>query len=377
MAAVVSLAASVLLVLSLFDTLGGVRSAEMRTEIENFLARPPGDGLGLSAGQIVEILRVLVFVTAGVATAVAVLSVFVLQRHRGARIGFTVAAGLLLLTAPVSGLLPFLVAVGAALLWSAPARAWFAGRPSAVAAASPPRPEPTPSDQPRSDQAGPDRPPSDQAPAPADQPAPRSHSGFGGPVPPGPPDAPTEPPPYPTAGYPAPPAYSSTAVGRPVTVTIGVVLTWLATTVVGGLFALVAVMLAVAGDQLLDEVERDPTVARLDVSRDQLTASLWVGVAVVLVWCAAAFALAVLTFLGKGWARILLTVSGGVAAVGSLLAGVVGVFVAVLVVPALVLLYVGGANGWFARRPPQPFPQPPSHSQPPYPPPPPTRPGPW
>ena len=62
--------------------------------------------------------------------------------------------------------------------------------------------------------------------------------------------------------------------------------------------------------------------------------------------------LAVLTVKRHGWARIVLTVSAVMAALTSLLLilSVFTVVTLVLAVAAVVLLFVGGANDWFAHR---------------------------
>ncbi|MGI8900798.1 MAG: hypothetical protein ACR2HA_07670, partial [Nocardioides sp.] len=138
MAAGVGVVSSVLLVFSLFDALTRIRSVEMRTSIAEFLAQPPGNGLGLTPGGVVEVLRGLVFLNGALAATAAVLAVYVFQRHHGARIGFSIAAGGLLVTSPVTGgALAILVAFAATMMWGRPARDWFAGRE--------PQPVPSPS----------------------------------------------------------------------------------------------------------------------------------------------------------------------------------------------------------------------------------------
>lgn len=136
-AGVLGVVGSVLLVLSLFDAVQRVRSVEMRSAVEEFLSEPPGNGLGVSAGWVLEVLHGMVLVNGALAAVTAVLAVYVIQRHHGARIGFSIAAALLLLTAPLSGgVMAMLVAFAATMLWGQPARDWFAGREPAPAAAS-------------------------------------------------------------------------------------------------------------------------------------------------------------------------------------------------------------------------------------------------
>lgn len=134
MAGWVALTGSALLVLTLFDSMGQIRSIEMRDSINEFLATSPGAGLGLDRAEILNILRGTMFFAGAAGAAATVLAIYVLQGNQGARIGFTIAAVAIILTAPVTGS-PFavLVAVAAAMLWTRPARDWFAGRPAASA----------------------------------------------------------------------------------------------------------------------------------------------------------------------------------------------------------------------------------------------------
>ncbi len=131
MAGWVALVGSSLLVLTLFDSVSRLSTLEYRQGIDEFLSTPPGNGLGLSMGEAVEILRVMMLVSASAAAAATVLAVFVLQRHNAARVGFTIMAAALVLTAPVSGgFLGVMIAFAAIMLWTKPARDWFAGVPA-------------------------------------------------------------------------------------------------------------------------------------------------------------------------------------------------------------------------------------------------------
>ena len=118
----------VVLIFSLFDTLTRLRGVEMRDEITKSLSEPPFDTLAASTADVLAVMRVMAFFAGGLAAAGAVLAVYVARRHQGARVGFSVIAALLLLTTPVAGMLTFLVGIAAVLLWTEPARAWFAGR---------------------------------------------------------------------------------------------------------------------------------------------------------------------------------------------------------------------------------------------------------
>ncbi len=121
-------ASCAVLIFSLFDTVSNLRGVDMRDSVTEMLAEPPFANLEVSVADVIAGMRVMAFVAAALAATGLVLAVYVARRHSGARIGFTVVAALLLLTTPVAGMLTFLVLIAAMLLWSEPARAWFAGR---------------------------------------------------------------------------------------------------------------------------------------------------------------------------------------------------------------------------------------------------------
>src|SRR3712207_8137507 len=54
---------------------------------------------------------VLVLISGALTAMAVVFAIFILQRHRAARVGFTVTSALLLLTIPATGLLPAFLAV--------------------------------------------------------------------------------------------------------------------------------------------------------------------------------------------------------------------------------------------------------------------------
>ncbi|CAN5148717.1 hypothetical protein BH18ACT9_BH18ACT9_18290 [soil metagenome] len=374
MAAGVGLVSSVLLIFSLFDELTRIRSVEMRSAINDFLAGPPGDGLGLTPDGAVELLRGLVFVNGALAAVCAVLAVYVAQRHHVARIGFTVAAVLLLMTSPVTGgALAILVAFAASLLWARPARDWFAGRdpqqaPSRPVPAAfqqpPPRtgtswaPPIPPADAPATGARDLPSPPSGAGaqPAPANYPFGRApQPGWAAPAPdhqPQPAAAPAPPPGTAPAGWSAP---AATTGRRPVTVTLAAVLTWVMSGGIALVFAGIVAMLMLGREALLEAVAQNPEGANL--STQDLLAGLWVLSAICLVWSLGAIVLAVLAFRRLNWARITLVVSAAVA--GLLAAALSAVFgggwvpltLAAVAAVTVVLLFTGGANRWYADKP--------------------------
>lgn len=361
-AGVMGVAGSALLVLSLFDALQRLRSVEMRDAVDRFLAEPPGDGLGVSTAWVLDALHGLVLFNGALAAAAAVLAVYVFQRNGAARIGFSIAAGLLLLTSPFSGgALAMILAFAAVMLWSRPARDWFAGRepaPAVDGASRPQMPDPwaLPGSTHDQDEARPaashDAAGAAQAPAPHDtappeRPAPAAYP-FGS---------------RPDPGW-APPAFDqrpltpSWAAGtaqapdrRPAGVVVATALTWLFAGITALVFLLVVAMLMFGQDALVEALRSDARFDDLNVSVDDLLAVVWVVSAIAIFWSLCAVILAVLAFRRVGWARIGLVVSAAMTmlfSLGGLPASLL------LIIPAaatIALLFTGGANAWYARRP--------------------------
>lgn len=375
-AGVMGVVGSTLLVLSLFDALHRLRSVEMREEVDKFLAEPPGDGLGVSAGWVLDALHGLVLFNGALAAAAAVLAVYVFQRNHAARIGFSVAAGLLLLTSPFSGgAMAMIVAFAAVMLWGRPARDWFAGREPAPALAlgDDPRRRQRPDPWARHDGVGEDDRPrqlaSHETPqSPYDAPPPAAPAVPAGPTgqqqPTGEGPAPAA---YPFGSRPdpgwAPPAFDqrpltpSWAAGtpqdpdrRPAGVVIAAVLTWFFAGISTLVFLLVVAMLMFGQDALVEALRADPRFDDLNVSVDDLLAAVWVLSAVAIFWSVAAIALAVLAFRRVGWARIGLVVSAAMTVLFSLGALPTSLLLMVPAAATIVLLFTGGANAWYARR---------------------------
>jgi len=362
---------SSLILVTLFDAMSRVRSLEIRDAVTEFLSEPPGNGLGITADQAIEGIRVLMFV-AGAATAAAlVLAVFVLQRDNRARVGFTIAAALVLLTAPVSGFMALLLAFSAGVLWTRPARDWFAGREPVTDG---------PSRDHRTDRFRVQRPESSDRPSDSDtrqervhmsdqnqssdRPGPPPTHGFGDASGQGShPQSQQYPQPYPqpySQGY--PPQHSGQSYGqsygqgghdpdkRPTTVTVAVWITWVVSALTVAAFALVALMLVVAPDEFNRQVQAQPQFQDAGISLDNLIAALWVGVAIVTFWCLAAIVLGAFAFRRANWARITLVVSAAMALLFSLFAFPAGLFNTIAAGAVIALLFTGGANPWYSRR---------------------------
>ncbi|HEX4976628.1 MAG TPA: hypothetical protein VFV40_02070 [Nocardioides sp.] len=367
-AGVLGVVGSVLLVLSLFDAVQRVRSVEMRSAVEDFLSEPPGDGLGVSTGWVLEVLHGMVLLNGALAAVTAVLAVYVVQRHHGARIGFSVAAALLLLTAPLSGgVMAMLVAFAATMLWGQPARDWFAGRTPVAATASaraggegapPGQSWPRPGEGTRAEQApaGPDR----AWPAPEARPAASADADVepGGPRPAAYPFGTRPDPHWAPPGVDQQPGVPAWAVGtpqdpdrRPGSVTTAVVVTWVFSGLTTLVYLLVVGMLMAARQPLVDAIQADPQFESLPMSTDDLLAVLWVMSAVSIFWSVSAFTLAVLAFRRVAWARVALVVSAAAAMLVSLLAFPFGLLHGMAAATTFALLLGKRSAAWFAHRP--------------------------
>ncbi|HYH35734.1 MAG TPA: hypothetical protein VD814_11330, partial [Nocardioides sp.] len=155
MAAGMVIGGSVLIVVTVAQQLSGLHTLESREAVAEFLARPPGSGLGLEVSDALVVLRTALMAVAGCATAAAVLGFHVLRGSRHARLGLTVLALPLFLGGlATGGFLTSLVAAAAMLLWVGPSRAWLDGTPlpppgSRDSAASARWPPPPPAAPPR------------------------------------------------------------------------------------------------------------------------------------------------------------------------------------------------------------------------------------
>lgn len=416
MAATLAIIGSLVLIFSLAEMLGQLRTPDTREQVEELLSEPPGSGLGLEVGQVVDAMRILVYVAAALAAAIFVLAIYVLQRHRGARIALTVAAVLLLFTTPVAGLMPMLVGIAAALLWSNPARDWFAGRvPTTLPARRSDPPQAGWGPPPRHDEgsdpgqhtgssslgppepgltedhgSGPDIPPVVPPAAPGTSTDAGEDTGGNG-------DAlsPTQPPPADRPfGADAPederrsesrqlpaqawhgqqpeqrphgdqgwagdwrPAYPPAGGSdrRPWTVTLAAVLTWLGAAVTStGMLAFLAV-LAFDSDMFVREFDRAAQDSGVDLSSSEVLAVGWAVGAMFMLWSLTAAVLAFMAFRRSQAGRIGLVVSAAATVVVSLLAilSIVSLVTLLMAGATIVLLFTGGANAWYSRRDTQP-----------------------
>jgi hypothetical protein len=322
-AAGVVIAGSVFLVAAVFDSLANLQSVDTREQLQRVVRSSAGRNLGISLDQVISAMRTVLGVTAVCAAVAAVLGVFVLQRHRGARIGLSIVAVPLLVSAPlVGGFLGALVAVATLMLWNGPAGDWYAGRPIRQSArAGRPGPGTSPrADAPSAPTGHP--PPSEQAagsPPSTRQPSttPGATHGFGGVDAPAPDHAaPTQ---WAPPAAPGDPLSSVAAERVPGQVKMACILTWLFSGVVALLYLAAVVALLVDRQPIVDRVVKSPAWSDAGLSDDVLVPMLWVGVLLFLVWSLGACVLAWFAWRRHNWARYLLAAS----AVVTLLVGVI------------------------------------------------------
>lgn len=349
---------SVLLVLTAFDAITTLNSLETREAVAEWVRSPLGEGMGLSINETLSARRLGLSLTAVCASAAAVLGVYALQRNRAARVALTVLALPILLTAPLTGgLMGALVAAATLMLWSGPARDWFAGRP--IRELEPPAREsrpgpwettmPSPEDRTQG-QDQPSEPPADQAGPSASElsttgssTAPVPTAGFGERVPPV------------AEGQPttwARPTYADVARGTsvPVTVKVACILTWVFSGLVALMYLVVLFVLVVAQDRMVELVVESPEWQRANLDQDVLVPALWAGVLIFLGWAVGACALAWFAWRRHGWARWMLAFSAGTTLLVGFFAFPVGVLHQLAAGLTIAGLFSSGAREWYSRR---------------------------
>lgn len=334
----VTVLGSFFLVTGMFDAIGRLRSIESRESVAESLSRPPLDGLGLDVSGALEVLHVIFLIAGALGAAACVLGWFVLQRHTQARLALSVVAVPLFFSGFFSGsIAATLVAVSAMLLWSGPARDWFAGRP----VRQPPM------------LFGPPPGTSTHAPSP-EAPAPDADSRVDAPhLPPTPPGvASAAPPPY--AGYGALRAASPSAVGtsRPPALLAAVVITWVASATVLVVFG-ISTVLVLSDPTVIDQVmEQEERLAGMGLSTEEVRGA-FVAVSVLFAgWALAAASLALLVLLRVSWARPLLVASAIASGLVSFLmvAAIIPVVTAIAGMVTAYLLLRPDVARWVGRR---------------------------
>lgn len=124
---------SVIALVTLVTSASQLQSQEMRDAVNKVLQDPRVEPLHLTLDSALELVRYTVMVMAVVSVAALVLGVYVLRRHRPSRVALTVLGAVVALFAlfggPPGWIVTAYVAVSVWMLWTKPARAWFASRP--------------------------------------------------------------------------------------------------------------------------------------------------------------------------------------------------------------------------------------------------------
>lgn len=312
-AAVMIIAGSVAVVLTIFGQLASLNSLDSRRALEQALSRPPADGLGISLETARTGLRVMAMIAAACATAAAILGYQVLQRSRSARLALAVLAAPLFVTGIASGgILSSVVVAAALMLWLQPARDWFNG----VATAA--RPEPTTHGTPAARRDAFESSVPVQAAPPAQHP--QQPPAYGAPY---------------GAGQPV--AQATRPETRPTTLVWACVLTWVGTALAAALMATIALALLAVPDLYEQVSQQTPELAAQGITESQVVRTAVVSAVVVLLWSALATFFAIQAWRRRPWARIALLASAAAAGVLSLLGALASV---VLVVPLVACVTV-------------------------------------
>lgn len=369
LAAGVVIGGSAFLVAAVFDSLSKLQSVDTRAQLRDAVSSAAGKDRGLSLDSAIEVMRVALSVTAACAAIAFVLGIFVVQRHRGARVALSVVAVPLLVTAPlVGGFLGAFVAVAALMLWTGPASDWYAGRP--IRQPAPPRgggdrqgrssltSRRTPPAQP----SGPPAPPAVAPPGadPHEAPSTRETSstpgatqGFGTATPdPLAPEA-TAASPYATTPWaqqtgavPGP----SAAAPVPTSVRVACLLSWTFSGTVALMYLAGVVAMIVDRGAIVDRVVDSPAWRQAGVDDDALVPLLWFGVLLFLAWSLGAVVLAYFTWRRHDWARYLLAVSAGLALLVGAIAFPIGILHQLACAATIGTLFTPSARAWFAGR---------------------------
>jgi hypothetical protein len=153
-AAVQAIVGSVLVMLAMVTVIARLNSQDMADFADELRKEPMLAGSDLSRDETLDLLRLSATICASACVASLVFAVYVLRRHNPSRIGLTVLGGLLIVSGVMQPIVGWLIAAYAGLaiylLWSPPARTWFAWKPGQPvhnsghpsASSSPPPPPP-------------------------------------------------------------------------------------------------------------------------------------------------------------------------------------------------------------------------------------------
>lgn len=340
----VILVGSMVVLTTIYDTVANLRSIDTREQVQEMLSEPPLSGTNVTLERMLDLMHGASLVAGGCAAAMVILGAFVLRRHEQARIVVTVLAVPLFVSGLlVGGFATSLVAVAAMLLWTRPARDWFAGRApqapereASPAGAWPHRPVTPPA-------AESGRASETESTAKLPQPTvghdTEQHDGDG---------------PRPWSGYGAPQLPGRPAgARRPREIISACILTWVFAGM--ALASTLTVLAVVPGDDsLLRELyEQEEQFAESDISMSMLKTSVLVLSGGMALWALIAIVVAVFAYLRHNWARWVLFASCVSTAVFSLVLAIGAPMMLVLTgasIYAAILLTRPSLTAWYAAQ---------------------------
>lgn len=146
----------------LVSTAGQIDGQDMTDTLTGLVASDQAATLGISLEGARELLRYTIMVMGVLSVASVVLGVYVLRRHRGSRVALTVIGGLVaaasLAAGPAGWLITLYIGASVFLVWTRPARAWFAAGTGSGDGSSSGPPAGPPSESPNGSPSGPGSP---------------------------------------------------------------------------------------------------------------------------------------------------------------------------------------------------------------------------
>jgi hypothetical protein len=137
---------SVVMVLAALTLAEQLDSAQMREVLVQLVRDPRFVSLHLTLSDAQSLVKYLLMAIGVLSVTSLVLGVFVFLRHRASRLVLTALGGAVAVLALFAGAggwaIAVYVGVSVGLLWTAPARAWFAPPPSQMPPSLPPPPPP-------------------------------------------------------------------------------------------------------------------------------------------------------------------------------------------------------------------------------------------
>ena len=142
-----AVAGSVLALVMLISAAQQLNGEQMTNTLRDIVQQEQVSALDLTVESARDLLRYSIMVLSVLSAASLVLAIFVLRRHRPARIGLTVVGSVagvaLLIAGPVGWVGTLYIAVSIFLLWTRPARAWFGDGVASQGGPPPPGGPPT------------------------------------------------------------------------------------------------------------------------------------------------------------------------------------------------------------------------------------------